>query len=48
MRVFTEVAKLSQDEQQDFWIAVEVEGALHNRVPLTDSAIDVIFVLDNA
>lgn len=48
VRVFSEVNQLSQEEQQEFWIAVEVEGALHNRVSLPDSTIDVIFVVDNA
>ena len=48
MRIFSEVTQLSQDEQQEFWIAVEIEGALHNRMPLTDSALDVVFLIDNA
>ena len=48
VRVFSEVNRLSQEERQEFWIAVEVEGALHNQVLLPDSNIDVIFVVDNA
>ncbi|KAJ8107770.1 hypothetical protein OPT61_g8634 [Boeremia exigua] len=48
VRVFSDVAELSEQEQQEFWIAIEVEGALHNRVSLPDSAIDVVFVVDNA
>ena len=48
VRVFSEVNQLSREEEQEFWIAVEVEGALHNRVLLPDSTIDVIFIVDNA
>lgn len=48
VRVFSEVVQLSEEEQQEFWIAVEIEGALHNRVSLLDSTIDVVFVVDNA
>ncbi len=48
VRVFSEVAQLSEQEKQEFWVAIEVEGALYNRVSLPDSSIDVIFVVDNA
>ena len=48
VRVFSEVVQLSEQEHQEFWIAVEVEGALHNRTLLPDSTIDVILVVDNA
>lgn len=48
VRVFSEVAQLSGNEQQGFWIAVEIEGALHNSGLLPQSTIDVIFVVDNA
>lgn len=48
VRIFSEAAQLSESEQQEFWVAVEVEGALHNRVPLLDGTIDVILVIDNA
>lgn len=48
VRVFSEAAELSDLEHQEFWIAVEVEGALHNRAPLADDTIDVIFIVDNA
>ncbi|KAF3034622.1 hypothetical protein E8E12_006335 [Didymella heteroderae] len=48
VRVFSGIAQLSQDEQQEFWVAVEIEGALHNRGLLPESSIDVIFVVDNA
>ncbi|KAF3051754.1 hypothetical protein E8E11_009477 [Didymella keratinophila] len=40
--------QLSEEEQQEFWVAVEIEGALHNRGLLLESTIDVIFVVDNA
>lgn len=48
VRVFSEIAQLSKLERQEFWIAVEVEGALYNRVALPDGTLDVIFVVDNA
>ena len=48
VRVFSEVVQLSEQEHQEFWMAVEVEGALHNRTLLPDSTIDVILVVDNA
>ena len=48
VRVFSEVVQFSEQEHQEFWIAVEVEGALHNRTLLPDSTIDVILIVDNA
>jgi hypothetical protein len=48
VRVFSEVAQFSEEEHEEFWIAVEVEGALHNRTLLPDSTIDVILIVDNA
>lgn len=48
VRVFSEIAQLSMEKQQEFWVAVEVEGALHNHGLLPESTIDVIFVVDNA
>lgn len=48
VKVFSEISQLSQEEHQEFWVAVDVEGTLHNRVLLPDSTIDVIFVVDNA
>ena len=48
VKVLSEKVQLSEQEQQEFWIAVEVEGAIHNRVSLPDSTIDVILVVDNA
>lgn len=48
VRVFSGITRLTKEEQQEFWIAVEIEGALHNRGLLQGSTIDVIFVVDNA
>lgn len=48
VRVFSEVVQFSEQEHQEFWIAVEVEGALHNRTLLPDSTIDVVLIVDNA
>lgn len=47
VRVFPEIVQLSQHEHDEFWIAVEVEGILHNRILLPDSTIDVIVVVNN-
>jgi hypothetical protein len=46
VRVFPEVKILSEDIQE-ISIAVDIEGVLHNRKPLHDTTIDVIFVVDN-
>jgi hypothetical protein len=46
VRVFSEV-KLLTDDVQEINIAVDIEGVLHNRKPLPDTTIDVIFVVDN-
>jgi hypothetical protein len=46
VRVFPEVKILSEDIQE-ISIAVDIEGVLHNRKPLPDTTIDVIFVVDN-
>lgn len=48
VRVFSEVVQFSEQEHQEFWIAVEVEGALHNRTLFPDSTIDVVLIVDNA
>jgi hypothetical protein len=46
VRVFPEVKILIEDIQE-ISIAVDIEGVLHNRKPLPDITIDVIFVVDN-
>jgi hypothetical protein len=38
---------LTEEEVQDFWVSVEITGMLHNRQELSDSAIDVAFIIDN-
>lgn len=48
VRILPEVKLLGNSEYQEFEIAIEVEAVLHNRKPLRDSSIDVIFVIDNA
>lgn len=48
VRVIPEIKVLTQDEEQTFWVAVEVEGVQHNRCPLPDQSIDVIFLVDTA
>lgn len=47
VRIFPEVTQLSE-EHQEFWVAVEIEGALHNRRLLQECTVDVIFIVDNA
>jgi hypothetical protein len=46
IRVFPEVKILSRDIQE-FSIAVEIEGVLHNRYALACTTLDVVFVVDN-
>jgi len=46
VRLFPEVKLLTED-YQDIGVAIEIEGVLHNRKPLHDTGIDVIFVVDN-
>jgi hypothetical protein len=48
VRVFSGISQLSEEKQQEFWVAVEIEGALHNRALLPETTIDVIFVVNNA
>jgi hypothetical protein len=46
IRVFPEVKILSED-LQEFSIAIEIEGVLHNRSALTCTTVDMVFVVDN-
>ena len=46
IRVFSEVKVLTEDVEE-FTIAIDIEGVLHNRKPLPDTNIDVIFLVDN-
>lgn len=48
VKVFPEIVRLSEQEHEEFWVAVELEGALHNRIALPDNTIDVIIIVDNA
>jgi hypothetical protein len=44
----TPEVKLLTENEEVFWVAIEVEGVLHNRRPLSYQAVDVVFVVDNA
>jgi hypothetical protein len=46
IRLFPQV-KLLTDEFQEISVAVDIEGVLYNRTPLPNTAMDVIFVVDN-
>lgn len=46
VKLFPEVKLLTEDVQE-ITVAVDIEGVLHNRRPLADSAIDVVFLVDN-
>jgi hypothetical protein len=46
VRVFPETKILTKD-YEEFNVAVEVEGVLHNRHLLSDMTIDIIFIVDN-
>jgi len=46
IRVFSEVKVLTEDVEE-FTVAIDIEGVLHNRKPLLDTTIDVIFLVDN-
>jgi hypothetical protein len=48
IRVLPEVKLLGESEHQEFGIAIEIEGVPHNRKPLRDSSIDIVFIVDNA
>jgi len=46
IRVFPEVKVLTEDVEE-FTVAIDIEGVLHNRKPLPETTIDVIFLVDN-
>lgn len=46
IRMFPQTKMLTQGEQE-LSVAIEVEGVLHNRRPLPNATIDVIFIVDN-
>jgi hypothetical protein len=47
VRVLPETKVLKSENHQDFWIAVEVEGVLHNRRALHDPSLDIVILIDN-
>ncbi|KAF2706945.1 hypothetical protein K504DRAFT_470937 [Pleomassaria siparia CBS 279.74] len=47
IRIVSEVKLLSTQHSEEFWVAVEIEGMLHNRRPLQDTSLDFVFVIDN-
>lgn len=48
IKIIPEVKMLGPQDEQTFWVAVEVEGVLHNRRALSEQRIDVIFLVDNS
>jgi hypothetical protein len=46
VRIILEAKSLTE-ERQDLTVAVELEGVLHNRSPLPNTSLEVIFVVDN-
>ncbi|KAE8872163.1 hypothetical protein PTNB73_03622 [Pyrenophora teres f. teres] len=46
IRVFSEVRVLTK-EVEEFTVAIDIEGTLHNRKSLPDTTIDIIFLVDN-
>jgi hypothetical protein len=48
VRVIPELKVLTTEEEQTFWVAIEVEGILHNRRALSDLGIDVVLLIDNS
>ena len=48
VRMIPEIKILSSEEEQSFWVAIEVEGVQHNKRRFSDPGIDVIFLIDNA
>ncbi|PVI04097.1 hypothetical protein DM02DRAFT_586576 [Periconia macrospinosa] len=47
IRIIPEDKILNNEDVQDMWVAVEVEGMCHNRQRLADESIDVAFIVDN-
>ena len=46
VKIISEIKVLSNTEQ-DFWVSVQIEGALHNSRILRDPSLDIIMVIDN-
>jgi hypothetical protein len=47
IRILPEVKVLKMEDHQDFWVAVEIEGLLHNRRALPDPNLDIVILIDN-
>jgi hypothetical protein len=47
IRILPEVKVLKMEDHQDFWVAVEIEGLLHNRRILHDANLDIVILIDN-
>ncbi|KAF2786460.1 hypothetical protein K505DRAFT_318426 [Melanomma pulvis-pyrius CBS 109.77] len=47
IRIVPEFEILTSKDYQDLWVAVEVEGVLHNRCYLPDPTLDIVIVIDN-
>ena len=47
VNILQEVKVLESHQAQEFWVSVEIEGVLHNRRQLSDSNIDVVFIVNN-
>ena len=47
VRVLPETKVLKSEGHHDFWVAVEVEGVLHNRRTLHDPSLDIVILIDN-
>lgn len=45
-RIYPQV-KLLEEGLQDLSVAIEIESLLHNRNVLSDSTVDLVFVIDN-
>ena len=48
VKIIPEIKLLSADEVQSFLLAVEVKGVSHNKRPLAEQGIDVVFLIDNS
>ncbi|KAF2020822.1 hypothetical protein BU24DRAFT_469605 [Aaosphaeria arxii CBS 175.79] len=48
VRIIPECKVLKGDAEQTFWLAVEVEGMIHNRKMYPDNRLDLIILIDNA
>ena len=47
LKIFPEVKVLNTETLQEFWVAIEVEGVLHNQQTLTNQGLDIIIIIDN-